>query len=258
MDTETNGKKEGFSKDNWLQVSSVFKGNRPIDSLFDRFCSLYANRWDAQFKFPEQIDLWKECWSQELNEREITFNEAKKGLRRCLETHAWPPSFSEFLQACRPSLDPEQAFHEALKQMRLRDQGKDEWSSAVIFHAAVSMGRDLMSYSYQQVKARWANALEEARKGIENGSLKNEVHRRPILIEATKRSERPGGMSEVAIWELEKMKEILSAKPKWQRDLEGRTGRKYKADPNLRHAGSYGSQVSHQQQTTDEQVTIEG
>ena len=73
-----------------------------------------------------------------------------------------------------------------------------------------------------------------------------------------KNSGRPGGMSAVAIRELTIIKEILSEKPKWQRDLEGRTGRKYKADPNLRHAGSYGSQVAKQHQRADEKVTIEG
>lgn len=201
---------------------------------------IYPKRWVEQFKNNEELEDWKICWAEELAERGVTFNEIKHGLSCCIEIYGWPPSFPEFLRACRPSLDPEQAFLEAVKQMRLRDSGKDEWSSAIIFHAAVSMGRDMMSYNYQQVKARWASALEEAKKGIENGKLKNEVHKRPVLIEAPKKSGRPGGMSEVAIRELAKMKETLSEKPKWQCDLENKTGREYEPDPNLQSASSFG------------------
>ena len=69
------------------------------------------------------------------------------------------PDCDKFKIACRPTIDHEQAFCEAVQQMHKRKESKDEWSSAVIYWAAVELGNDLKNYPYQSIKARWKSAV---------------------------------------------------------------------------------------------------
>jgi len=62
---------------------------------------------------------------------------------------------------CRPALDPEAAYHEAVREMARRDEGADQWSHAAIFWAAVEVGgHDLMASTWQTMRSRWRRALE--------------------------------------------------------------------------------------------------
>lgn len=90
-----------------------------------------------------------------------TNDEVQRGLKACM-THIWPPTLPEFLLWCRPSIDYEIAFVEAVKQMRNRDAGNDTWSQPAVYWAAVEFGAwDLRQASWDRVKVRWTRILEE-------------------------------------------------------------------------------------------------
>lgn len=233
---ETQDKTSSTSQISWLTKSSKFKGKTPVEQLFDKLDALYPTKWKMQFKSALDLENWHQCWGEELDGFGVTFTEATEGLKKIIRVHRdWPPTFPQFLEACRPSVDPEAAFYEAVKQMQLREKGRDEWSSPVVYWAAVILGRDLMSYSYSQVKVRWEYALEEAKNDISEGKRSNEV---PPRLKRLTEPQKPvrQGMSEVAEREFAKTKEIFNTKPKWQREYEERTGRTYK-DPNFKTPG---------------------
>jgi len=163
------------SKVIWLTTSPRFKGKKPIDYLFEKLDFFYPKRWRDQFESPTHIDLLKQCWGEELDEQGITFDEVKQGLKRCVAMYDWPPSFPEFVKACRPSLDYERAFLEAIEQMRLRDSGKDRWSNPAIFWAATKLGSDLKNNPYQSIKIRWKDALDKAIEDVISGTLPSAV-----------------------------------------------------------------------------------
>src|SRR5690606_34366433 len=145
--------------ESWLTRCQRFKGRSPIEYLFDRLDMLYPSRWRGQFKSPDDHEHWCQCWAEALDERNVTFDEVKQGLARCIEFYNWPPSFPEFMKACRPSVNAEVAFYEAIKQMQLREKGLDQWSSPIVYWAAMILGRDLMNHGYGQIRIRWECAL---------------------------------------------------------------------------------------------------
>jgi len=163
------------SKVIWLATSPKFKGKKPIDYLFEKLDLLYPKRWKDQFDSPSRVDLSKQCWGEELDEQGITFDEVKQGLKRCISMYDWPPSFPEFIKACRPSIDYERAFLEAIEQMRLRDNGKDQWSNPAIYWAAVKLGSDLKNNPYQSIKTRWKEALDKSVDEVKSGVLPSTI-----------------------------------------------------------------------------------
>lgn len=141
----------------------------------------------------------------------MTFDEAGQGLSKCAELYDWPPSFPEFLKACRPTLDPETAFYEAVEQMQRRDMGMDTWSQPVIYWASRELGNDMLSNTYKNIERRWRLALDKAEQKIKSGEIPNEVPKRRTALEAPKKEINKS--SEVAQSELAKIKTILEEKP---------------------------------------------
>lgn len=141
--------------------------------LFDRLHGIYMERWLKCFPDAEAINNWTDAWAEAFAEERVTAIEVKRGLEVCRKTLDWPPTLPEFLKACRPSLNEEVAFSEAVRQMHLRRNPierngelvtTDVWSHPGIYWAAVSLGSDLMNSSYPQIKGRWHAALIEAMK----------------------------------------------------------------------------------------------
>jgi hypothetical protein len=203
----------------WLEKNPKFRNLSPIEYLFKRFATLYPKRWSEQFRTNEELEDWKLCWAEEMADRGITFEEVKSGIERCIDLYNWPPSFPEFLKACRPSLDYEVAFHEAIDQMKKRNDGKEEkWSNPAIYWAAVKLGNDIMNTIYLNVKMRWKAALDEAINNVQAGILPREIPVRKISLPPPVRNSKR--MSQVAIRELTKIKEILSRKPECGKNTE--------------------------------------
>jgi hypothetical protein len=133
-----------------------------VDHLYNRLDGAYPHKWRSNFADQQAIDNWAESWVECFEEEGITPNDVKIGLRECRKRFAWPPSCAEFVQACRPGLDPLKAYYEAVAGVQARLNGEmGEWSHPAIYWATVPMGVELREQSYSQVRARWEAALEQ-------------------------------------------------------------------------------------------------
>lgn len=149
---------------------------RLFQLMEDRYGSLWADRYGA---FPRARVM--QTWAEDLGD--MTRAELVRGVDAC-KTRKFPPTLPEFRELCRPQMSPEDAFHEAVEQMRMRPDGRDQWTSAAVFWAAVAMGNDLMAYPYVAIKARWAREIDKAARGIEDGRLPDVVPQRMEALPA--------------------------------------------------------------------------
>lgn len=176
-----------------------------IERLFEQFSGLYGMKFVDQWRGCD-IAAVKRVWSEVLGG--YTADEIKRGLDACM-TRVFPPTAPEFSMLCRPPLDHERAFHEAVEQMRRREHGEDSWSAPAVYWAAAKLGRDLMVHPYVAIKGRWQSALDEAIAGVRSGLLPGEVPcRREALPAPGKCSISPEeGKRRIAV-----MREALTAK----------------------------------------------
>lgn len=176
-----------------------------IERVFERLSALYGSKF---------ADLWRGCdiegvksvWAKEL--AGYSPDEIARGIAAC-RTRDWPPTLPEFLKVCRPALDYERAFIEAIEQMRKRETGGDEWSTPAVYWAAVKVGGDLRAYPYPSIKGRWMAALDDAIEGIRTGKLPADVPQRREALPA------PGQCSvppEVAKQRLANIRDMLARK----------------------------------------------
>jgi hypothetical protein len=130
-----------------------------IEKLFERMAALYGSKFADMWRGtdPEQV---KALWSQELGK--LSREEVTKGAQ-ALMTLEWPPSLPQFINLCRPKLDAQKAFTEALNGLMARDRGEvGVWSHPAVFWAAVRVGAfDMKNSTYPQIQARWRVALED-------------------------------------------------------------------------------------------------
>lgn len=212
-----------ISAEQWLTTSPMFRGLSPIDYLYNKLSILYPKRWAEQFRNETEIEIWKTGWSEEFEIEKFTFDEIALGLKNCKKLHDWPPSFPEFLKACRPAVDYEGSFYEAVEQMRLRDEGRDKWSHPAVYWAAVKLGNDMKSTVYLNIQNRWRAALDEAFERIQSGLIPNQVPVRRERLPAPKH-ESGKEMSGVAVEHIALAKEILSREPAWKARLREKGG----------------------------------
>lgn len=87
--------------------------------------------------------------------------EIKRGMAG-LESRPFPPTLPEFKRLCRPPLDVQEAFYEALAGIVAREQGEvGEWSHPAIYWAAVKVGFfDIKGSGYAAIQKRWETALQ--------------------------------------------------------------------------------------------------
>lgn len=188
-----------------------------MDHLYNRLDGIYPNRWRAAFTGENAIANWRSAWAEAFIEEGITPHMIAEGIRSCRRKYDWPPSLTEFLKACKPTIDPESAFMEAVEQMANREHGTDRWTNPAIYWAAVEFGAfDLRHLSYTQAKARWNRIFNEK---LSNSALDEVPPRREALPapgEATTTSEEArrrlselkaaltGGVAKAAIEALER------------------------------------------------------
>ncbi|NYT38889.1 hypothetical protein ERD78_18770 [Allopusillimonas soli] len=152
----------------WTEPRAKLDGASIITHLYNRLDGMYPNRWSASFSSPTAIEAWKAAWVEAFLEDGLTPQDVAQGLRACRKIYDWPPSLTEFIKACRPNIDPELAFHEAIRGMAQRQRGeRGNWSHPAIYHAAVSIGaHDMLHGSYPAMKGRWNRVFaDELAKG---------------------------------------------------------------------------------------------
>jgi hypothetical protein len=133
-----------------------------VESLFKRMSWAYGSRFADMWAGVDPAEL-KQYWAHRLGE--LSNAELTTGYR-ALESRDWPPTLPEFIKLCRPNLDPEVAFHEALEQGRKRELGNpnepDVWSHAAIYWAWVKIGAfAIANQGYQVLRQRWMEVLRE-------------------------------------------------------------------------------------------------
>jgi len=117
----------------------------------------------------------KKIWAEELID--YSDEEIIAGLNSC-KTKIFPPTLPEFLLLCRPPINPETAFYEAITQWENRKSFSDHWSNPAIYYAASKIGNDLSFITYDKIKFRWINAINQANEEIRSGNLPNKVPER--------------------------------------------------------------------------------
>lgn len=143
----------------WFDVIPAL-GISSIDHLYNRLDGAYPGKWRNQFPDGQSIQNWRESWAEAFEDERLSFEEVRVGIRECRKLYGWPPSSAEFIKACRPSLDPLAAYHEAVAGLAARERGDaGSWTSLAIYWAAASMAYDLKMQSYGQIKDRWQAAL---------------------------------------------------------------------------------------------------
>lgn len=149
----------------WLDVHPAL-GISLMDHLFNRLDGAYPNRWRSAFANDQAIHNWAESWAETFEEVHLTPEEVKVGLKRCRTKFDWPPSVAEFVKACRPPVNYDAALYEACQQLRLRADGKDQWTNPAFFWAAVKVGEyDMLNTGHSQIIKRFSAALDEVLDG---------------------------------------------------------------------------------------------
>ena len=124
-----------------------------FQKMEDRFGDLWANRYGA---FPRS--RVKNTWAEDL--ADLSGEEIARGANACKSTK-FPPTLPEFRSLCRPPIDFEAAFVEAVQQMCAREEGRDKWSHPAIFWAAVTIGSfDLRNGSWSTLERRWRKVFQ--------------------------------------------------------------------------------------------------
>ncbi|WP_033474887.1 hypothetical protein [Bordetella bronchiseptica] len=135
-----------------------------VKKLFQRFAAMYGDKLPKMWgRVPE--DEMHAIWAEDL--AGYTGEEISVGLQACKQRE-WPPTLPEFLRLCRPWMNPEVAYHEAVHGMSCRRRGETgNWSHPAIYWAAVATGtHDLLNSTYGSIKQRWEKSFsDELSKG---------------------------------------------------------------------------------------------
>lgn len=130
----------------------------PVEHILVEMKELYGNLFEKQWAGRELKDMIP-FWERKLSG--FSPDELRRGYK-ALDKLKYPPTLPEFMQLCRPPVDPVKAYHEAVKGVQERRMGRTgEWSHPAIFWAAASMAHDLLNMSWQAVKPRWERRLSE-------------------------------------------------------------------------------------------------
>ena len=130
-----------------------------VSKLIAKMQVMYGAKFTQQWAgIPPEV-LQAE-WALEL--AGFTGPELARGLAACRK-RTFPPTLPEFMALCRPPIDADVAFHEAVRGLNARKAGeRGEWSHPAIFHAALEVGQfDILNSTYAHLKARWVRVLAD-------------------------------------------------------------------------------------------------
>ena len=138
--------------------------SEPSVALTEAVQTVFA-RLEAQLGV-RMADMWREAskeavldeWASALSG--FTKREVNRGLAAC-QRRAFAPTQSEFTRLCRPALDPEIAWLEAVEGLRQRNAGQmGEWSHPAVWRAACAMAHELSTQPFAKCRKVWEWRLE--------------------------------------------------------------------------------------------------
>lgn len=136
-----------------------------IASLFRRMSGMYGARFSDMWKGVDP-DSVRNAWAEGL--AHLTADELRTGVS-ALSARAFPPTLPEFVALCRPPLNYDAALQEAVQQLHLRADGKDQWSNPALYWAALKVGEfDMLHLSRGALLDRFSAALDDV--------MRNAVH----------------------------------------------------------------------------------
>jgi len=145
----------------WADVYADHAGN-PLPhawaiKLIQRLVMTYGTRFWQAYEGITEAEL-AQHWAEELASFEGA--EIAAGLSAC-KTRPWPPTLPEFMALCRPWMEPEIAFQQAVKGLMARKQGKrGYWAHPAVYWTAVRIGEhDMLAGNWQTLKTRWEAAF---------------------------------------------------------------------------------------------------
>lgn len=130
-----------------------------VEKLVQKMQVLFGARFAQQWEGIDPKVMMAE-WAEEL--AGYTGEEIKRGLDACRSmSKGFAPTLPEFMAMCRPPINAEASFYEAVQGMAARRKGeRGEWSHPAIYHAGVEVGQhDLLNCGYSVMKVRWEKAL---------------------------------------------------------------------------------------------------
>jgi len=140
-----------------LHTDAVLLSRDHVATLLAELRAIYGAKFDQQWTniVPEKME---QVWAQHLGG--LSQQEMQTGIAACM-LRPWPPTLPEFMRLCRPWMEPEIAFQQAVKGLMARQQGKHGyWAHPAVYWAALRIGNhDMLSGSWQTLKTRWEAAF---------------------------------------------------------------------------------------------------
>lgn len=135
---------------------------RWVDDLFARMSGMYGSKFADLWRGVD-LTVVRKMWGQEL--AKLSKDELKFGVQT-LMSRPFPPTLPEFVSLCKPSINYDAALYEATQQLRLRAEGKDQWSNPAFYWAAIKIGEfDMLNTGHAALIKRFSAALDEVLRG---------------------------------------------------------------------------------------------
>lgn len=133
-----------------------------VERIFDWMIKRYGALFIDMMSWSEETDYKdvKQAWAEDL--AGFTQEELMRGLANCKRYCEMPPTLPKFMRLCRPPVEYEPMFYEAVRCMARRGTGLEKWPSKAVYWAAVKIGAfDLKNGSWATLQKRWVSALDE-------------------------------------------------------------------------------------------------
>jgi hypothetical protein len=129
-----------------------------VDAVFNELTNAFGDAAVGRMFGDAPPDDVKRTWSEGL--AGFTKSELFRGLQ-AMKLRKFVPNLGEFLQLCRPALDPETAWMEAELCLRQREDGQvGDWTHPGVFRAAAKMATEVQSGDYMRHRGRWTALLK--------------------------------------------------------------------------------------------------
>lgn len=131
---------------------------RWVEELFSRLAAVLGKGM-ADLYAGADPEIVKSEWAEALAGYSVA--EIHRGLA-ATRTNRFAPNLPEFLHRCRPALDPEVAWHEAVKGMAAHSARQAfAWTHVALYWAAAELAFELRTQSFAQCRKRWTAVLED-------------------------------------------------------------------------------------------------